>query len=71
MFKCASMETAVTPTVVSLIPDQKSCEDDEGFLLPEFNELVTEEFETQKEDYSGISPVNYFNLRKFVLWLDF
>ena len=44
MFKCASMETAVTPTVVSLISDQKSCEDDEGFLLPEFSELVTEEY---------------------------
>ncbi|KAM0946045.1 putative Nse4/EID family protein [Dioscorea sansibarensis] len=40
------METAVTPTMVSLIPDQKSCEDDEGFLLPEFSELVM-------EDYSG------------------
>ncbi|KAM0942386.1 hypothetical protein DsansV1_C15g0137711 [Dioscorea sansibarensis] len=71
MFKCVSMEIAVTPTVVSLIADQKGCEDDEGFLLPEFSELVTEEFETQKEDYSGISPVNYFDLRKFVLWLDF
>lgn len=59
MLKCAAMETGVTTTVVSLIPeDKKSCEDDEGFLLPEFNELVTEEFETQKEDYSGISPVN-------------
>ncbi|KAJ0985520.1 hypothetical protein J5N97_003876 [Dioscorea zingiberensis] len=56
MFKCTSMATTA---VVSLLPDKKSCEDDEGFLLPEFNELVTEEFETtQKEDHSGNSPVN-------------
>ncbi|KAH7681931.1 Mitotic arrest deficient-like 1 Mad1 domain-containing protein [Dioscorea alata] len=56
--------TTTTTTVVELSPSRKSSRDEDGFLLPEFNEIM-KEFEATGRDPENITPTSISVLKKF------
>ncbi|KAJ3694103.1 hypothetical protein LUZ60_009583 [Juncus effusus] len=53
-----TISNSATSALVSLSPTSKSSGDEEGFLLPEFNDLILEEFQSNESDLNPNSNSN-------------